>query len=112
MERVCYLQSVRQHPVIGPFDTGPTCPTQPSGSRRATPPVVIGTTRRRSRHVQRRFRQQRRTGRPNAGKSTNTTLRYPLDHTPPPQASQTGRALRERITTSNGPLTARVDDPD
>ena len=53
-------------------------------------------------HAQRRFRQCRRTGRPNAGKSTNTTLRSPLDHTDPPQAPQTGRGIRERITTTSG----------
>ncbi len=53
-------------------------------------------------HVQRRFRHRSRTGRPNAGKSTNTTVRSPLDHTGPPQASQDGRALRDPITTSKG----------
>ena len=53
-------------------------------------------------HVQRRFRHRSRTGRPNAGKSTNTTVRSPLDHTGPPQASQDDRGLRERITTSKG----------
>ena len=37
------------------------------------------------------------------GKSTNTTVRSPLDHTGPPQASQDGRGLRERITTSVTP---------
>ena len=51
---------------------------------------------------QRRFRHRSRTGRPNAGKSTNTTVRSPLDHTGPPQASQDGRGLRERITTPSG----------
>ena len=53
-------------------------------------------------HVQRRFRHRSRTGRPNAGKSTNTTVRSPLDHTGPPQASHNGRGLRERITTPSG----------
>ena len=53
-------------------------------------------------HVQRRFRHRSRTGRPNAGKSTNTTVRSPLDHTGPPQASQDGRGLRDPITTPSG----------
>ena len=39
-------------------------------------------------HVQRRFRHRRRTGRPNAGKSTNTTALWPLDHTEPPHTTR------------------------
>ena len=62
-------------------------------------------------HVQRRFRHRSRTGRPNAGKSTNTTVRSPLDHTGPPQASQDGRGLRDPITTSKRCTLARVVDP-
>ena len=53
-------------------------------------------------HVQRRFRHRSRTGRPNAGKSTNTTVRSPLDHTGPPHATHNGRALRDPITTPSG----------
>ena len=45
MERVCQLQSVRQHSVIvGPIRTGHV---PPSGYRRATPRVVTGTKTRR-----------------------------------------------------------------
>ena len=53
-------------------------------------------------HLQRRFRHRNRTGRPNAAKSTNATVRSPLDHTRPPHSSHIGRGRRERITTSNG----------
>ncbi len=53
-------------------------------------------------HIQRRFRHRNRTGRPNAGRSTNTTVRYPSEHTRLPQPPQTGRGRRERITTTNG----------
>ena len=49
-------------------------------------------------HVQRRFRHRSRTGRPNAGKSTNTTG----NHTDPPHATHNGRALRDPITTPSG----------
>ena len=47
MKRVCYLHSVREHPVIRlPIRTGHD-PTPPSGSRRATRGVGIGTRLRR-----------------------------------------------------------------
>ena len=39
----------------------------------------------RSGHIQRRFRHQSRTGRPNTGRSTNLTGLSPLDHTGPAQ---------------------------
>ena len=44
----------------------------------------------------------RRTGRPNAGRSTNPTALAPLDHTAPPQPPHAGRA-RVRMCNANGP---------
>ena len=45
----------------------------------------------------------RRTGLPNAGRSTNTTARSPSDHNRCPQPPQTGLAARQRTCTRNGP---------
>ena len=51
----------------------------------------------------RRLRHTRRTGRPNAGRSTSTTARSPSDHNGPPQPSHGGLAARQRTCTRNGP---------
>ena len=47
----------------------------------------------------------RRTGRPNAGRSTNPTVLVPLDHTAPPQPPHAGRA-RVQMCNANGPPSA------
>ena len=47
-----------------------------------------------------------RTGRPNAGRSTSSTPRSPLDHTSPPQPPQHGRRCRHRTCTRNRPPAA------
>ena len=51
-------------------------------------------------HRQRRLRHTRRTGRPNAGRSTTPTALAPWterDHTTPPQLPQVNRALRVQM---------------
>ena len=51
---------------------------------------------------QRRLRQTRRTGGPNAGRSTNPAGAEPFDHTDPPQPPHAGRA-RVPMCNTNGP---------
>ena len=55
---------------------------------------------------QRRLCHTNRVARPNAGRSTNSTVRSPLDHNGPPQASQPGRGARRRTCTPNGSPTS------
>ncbi len=49
------------------------------------------------------FRQLRRAGRPNEGRSTSSTTRVPFDHRGPPQPGHRGRGFRQRTSTSTPP---------
>ncbi len=60
-------------------------------------------------HCQRCFRQLRRAGRPNEGRSTSSTTRVPFDHRGPPQPGHRGRGFRQRTSTSTPP--PRVHPP-
>ena len=51
---------------------------------------------------QRRLCHTSRAGRPNAGRSTSSTCRSPLDHNAPPQTSQPGLDIRRRMCTLSG----------
>ena len=69
-------------------------------SRSCSVTVPAGHPRRGQRH--RRLCNTSRAGRPNAGRSTNSTRRSPSDHNRAPQSPQSGLGPRRRMWTPSG----------
>ena len=86
---------------VRPRTMSRSCP-RPTSTMLVAHALVRNRPRRHIRQRQRRLCHTSRTARPNAGRSTSTTGRSPLDHNGPPQRAQSGLGARRRMCTPSG----------